>query len=315
MSYTWGVDDDRKTWPGNVPIVPASSPRRPRDLALLLNGQEIPLRRGEYMLGRAPSCEIIVDDMLVSRAHAKITVTAEAAVIRDLGSINGVCVNGVRIDMPTPLRDHDQVRIGRTDMRVVTVAAGADQTAPDPSAARHPLQPVLINSSPSTPTQEITKPDAPSVVVVKQVASRADNPEKADALVQFARLADRMLLQGRVDDAVRAMSGQMKQLLEAARDGRDVAAETLDLAARYAMTFAEQGAGGRWFDYVVELHLILHRPFRAALIDRIAACLRKNVPCDRELFSRYQSILRKEERDRPVSERVLVARIGSLEPR
>jgi pSer/pThr/pTyr-binding forkhead associated (FHA) protein len=64
---------------------------------LRFNLQEIDLRPGRIVLGRAAECPITIEDALVSRNHAELLITSSSVMIRDLGSRNGVRVNGVRI--------------------------------------------------------------------------------------------------------------------------------------------------------------------------------------------------------------------------
>ena len=54
---------------------------------------------GSYTLGRGLSCEIILQDKEISRAHCTIDIIDDVAVISDLQSLNGTCVNGERIAM------------------------------------------------------------------------------------------------------------------------------------------------------------------------------------------------------------------------
>ena len=71
------------------------------------------LHRGASVLGRAEEAAARVDAPGVSRRHARVVVTAEAATIEDLGSKNGTFVGERRIDEATPLRDGDRIRLGR----------------------------------------------------------------------------------------------------------------------------------------------------------------------------------------------------------
>ena len=64
------------------------------------------------MLGRSPACNVTIEDPLVSREHARIEVSDSGAAIRDLGSRNGVTINGVHLDGVRLLRDRDRIRIG-----------------------------------------------------------------------------------------------------------------------------------------------------------------------------------------------------------
>jgi len=76
-------------------------------------GQQFNLAGKEKIgIGRDPQCQIALDDPTVSRNHAEIVCKGEQnIVIRDLGSTNGVYVNGKKIK-EEPLHDGDKVLIG-----------------------------------------------------------------------------------------------------------------------------------------------------------------------------------------------------------
>ena len=71
-----------------------------------LNGQRWPLSH-TLMVGRDPTCEIIVQDRQVSRFHARITPTPEGVMVEDLGSKNGTNHNGTEVTGPIILQDGD----------------------------------------------------------------------------------------------------------------------------------------------------------------------------------------------------------------
>ncbi|GAA1106087.1 ATP transporter ATP-binding protein/permease [Nocardioides dubius] len=62
-------------------------------------------------IGRSRSCDVVIDDPLVSRRHATITL-GPAPVLRDLGSFNGTFVNGHRISTPAHLQPGAEVTVG-----------------------------------------------------------------------------------------------------------------------------------------------------------------------------------------------------------
>jgi len=73
---------------------------------------------GEVIIGRdAGSAVPLSDDSTVSRRHASVRAEAGAYTLTDLGSSNGVYVNGVRIAGSQPLRPGDEVQIGSTRFR------------------------------------------------------------------------------------------------------------------------------------------------------------------------------------------------------
>ncbi|MDX6202712.1 MAG: segregation ATPase FtsK/SpoIIIE, family, partial [Frankiales bacterium] len=53
---------------------------------------------GAAVLGRAPGCDLVLDDAEVSRRHAELTLGTDGAVtVRDLGSTNGLAVDGLPV--------------------------------------------------------------------------------------------------------------------------------------------------------------------------------------------------------------------------
>jgi pSer/pThr/pTyr-binding forkhead associated (FHA) protein len=72
------------------------------------------------VIGRdSSSCDVVLDGVLVSRRHARISATAAAVILEDLGSTNGVLVNGRRVGRNTvALRDGDRITIGTFELVV-----------------------------------------------------------------------------------------------------------------------------------------------------------------------------------------------------
>lgn len=77
--------------------------------------QEVDLQRGSTYIGRSEECEVTIEDPLVSRKHARILFEGDDITLEDLGSRNGVRVNGKPIKGSQPLVDGDRVRIGTQD--------------------------------------------------------------------------------------------------------------------------------------------------------------------------------------------------------
>jgi hypothetical protein len=74
--------------------------------------RRFPLSAGENVLGRDPDIEVQLDSSTVSRRHARITLTADGAVLEDFGSKNGTFHRNDRITSPVRLADGDAIRIG-----------------------------------------------------------------------------------------------------------------------------------------------------------------------------------------------------------
>jgi DNA-binding winged helix-turn-helix (wHTH) protein len=94
-------------------------------LALTWGSREFALHDGENLLGRAGDCVAYIDVHSVSRHHARIVVSGEAATLEDLGSKNGTFVAERRLEGPRQLADGDAVRIGTVTMTFRRVSRGA----------------------------------------------------------------------------------------------------------------------------------------------------------------------------------------------
>ncbi|CAL8978363.1 hypothetical protein PROP_02446 [Propionicimonas sp. T2.31MG-18] len=66
--------------------------------------------------GRHPRCDIFLDDITVSRHHARFTRRAGQVWISDENSLNGTYVNKTLIDGEVALRRGDEVQIGKFRM-------------------------------------------------------------------------------------------------------------------------------------------------------------------------------------------------------
>lgn len=62
-------------------------------------------------IGRDPSNNVFLNDMTVSRHHARITLGAQGAMLEDLGSLNGTWVDGAIVNK-AKLEDGSTVQIG-----------------------------------------------------------------------------------------------------------------------------------------------------------------------------------------------------------
>jgi hypothetical protein len=84
---------------------------------------------GEMRIGREKDCEIRVDDIHISRYHARITVADGQILLEDLGSTNGTYVNGARIHGPQSVSIGDELRFHHCLFRLVSnQASDLDRT-------------------------------------------------------------------------------------------------------------------------------------------------------------------------------------------
>lgn len=82
----------------------------------LPDGQAVLLSEGTVLIGRDPVAQVRLVDNRVSRRHASIETADGCAVLRDLGSTNGTCVNGAPVREHT-LSDRDVISVGGVELR------------------------------------------------------------------------------------------------------------------------------------------------------------------------------------------------------
>ena len=97
--------------------------------------QEIDLPQGDTLIGRSASCQVTLDDPLVSREHARIRIAEHVATVEDLGSRNGVHLGGQVIARSAPLSNGDRIRIGTQELVFLELPATADR--PNHGATRN----------------------------------------------------------------------------------------------------------------------------------------------------------------------------------
>lgn len=79
----------------------------------LTSGLTIPINQTVIVIGRHPSCDVVLtDSRKVSRKHCCVAVVDNRVVVRDLGSMNGVWVNGRRIAKQAVLKFGDKLAVG-----------------------------------------------------------------------------------------------------------------------------------------------------------------------------------------------------------
>ncbi len=79
-----------------------------------LAGGEFRLPAGTNTVGRAASNDLALSDPGISRHHATIAVDAAAVVVTDLGSTNGIRIEGEPIDGPTAIRSGQRLLLGQS---------------------------------------------------------------------------------------------------------------------------------------------------------------------------------------------------------
>jgi hypothetical protein len=290
---------------------------------------ELELREGSILVGRLPECDVMIDDGLVSRMHARLTVRDESVIVEDLHSTNGIYVNGTRITHSALLREGDRLLIGTTeislfearpDARVTPLRIKRDEPPRTASVQMMPpasLRAPIPTTLPAKPRESFGKlelhldelaldpasrrdssgpPSARSsdLKALRSRASGVPSTARADALEVIGALAERLAGSGNLDEARRVLSSHLKRILQGATAGLTVPEDVCLMASKHALSLARWTGQSSWVDYVVELHLAARRVMALDTFTTFESVVLSLGDHDRQLFSYYVDGLRGE---------------------
>lgn len=286
---------------------------------------DIAMRPGAFLIGRGAECHLALDDVLVSRRHAAIRLEADGtATIEDLGSRNGVLLNGVRLERPEPLNDGDLIRIGSQD--ICFYHTDDSDSATKPRAMRVTMQylpAVDAQGQPIRPPEPDPRGTAPMPVRDLKPLDPDDPQEKTTigggaagravgGLVTIGSVAEKALALGRAEEAERIIQRSLQDVLARAAKG-EVDAELAEKAATYALHLAAGTGRGAWIDFVFQLYTTLRALAPARIVDELYAAVRKVKATDKSLIRAYTACLKQISTGFGPAERFVLQRIESFE--
>ncbi len=129
---------------------------------------EVELSGTVAVLGRDPSCDLVLNDARCSRRHAVLEAGPQGVSIRDAGSANGIYVNGKKVER-TQLATGDVVRLGEVFIKILPEdVVGTVVMAPEDLEAveqmHKPMDGERTASVPPTPVAQMA-PRAPAPAV------------------------------------------------------------------------------------------------------------------------------------------------------
>jgi pSer/pThr/pTyr-binding forkhead associated (FHA) protein len=263
---------------------------------LELSGRRIVLSDGITLIGRSAGCQIVLDDALVSRRHAQLTVKRGEIRLEDLGSSNGVRVNGRRIEGSVRLKPGDEIKIGQ---QMLLLQAGREPSRRDKSSR--------------FAAKTLTGVEAAELLGKGNEEFEGESTQEARALVLLGGVADKVLALGRGGEAERVLSKFLLNLIKQTREGTIPDEETTSKAVQYAVRLASATGKGEWVDYCFELYGGLAKPLPAGVVDELYTVLRNVGGVDRAVLSGYVEILRENAHTFGPAERFLTQRIEGLE--
>jgi pSer/pThr/pTyr-binding forkhead associated (FHA) protein len=79
-----------------------------------LRGTTLPLTSSAILIGRAPSCTLVLDDDYSSSRHARLYPEGGQWFVEDLGSTNGTFLESTRVESPLPIPPGARVKVGKS---------------------------------------------------------------------------------------------------------------------------------------------------------------------------------------------------------
>lgn len=303
---------------------------------------DLKLDASDFVVGRTSGCQLVLGDALVSRRHAAFRALPDGVEVRDLGSRNGVLVNGTRIEGPVLVKDGDRVRIGAQDLIVSAAAQTSDHDGgTDELMACHQCGNLFdARKYEACPTcsprggmraGDAAQPEAQildTVVVSEQRsasgsggsgpaagASGHASTSSSGSLEVLARLADKALGMGRYDESERLVGSMLNGILSRATGSEGQERETLGLASRYALRLAEVTHSPGWIDDTFRLYAGARQLMPAETIDELYRVATKIRYANPRAIRNYVSRLKDATPAFGVTERFLLQRLEGLERR
>jgi predicted component of type VI protein secretion system len=261
---------------------------------------DLELNEGTFAVGRNASCQLSLDDPLVSRRHAIFEHQGGHVTIEDLNSRNGVIVNGHRIESKVNLNVGDRILIGSQELTLLAARDGAQVSGGGVGKMTLPKMKVSTPSSGFPPVQIESDPE-PSMV------------RRADQFKLLSGVAEKALAMGKAGEAERLLASALADVIEATRAGRPLPPTLVDQAAKFSAKLATATGKGGWADYVIELYAAQKRPCPAHVIDELYNAMRKVTAVDLNRLRGYVAMLRQSLPRYGPAERFLFQRLEGLE--
>lgn len=219
--------------------------------------QELELAGPEIVLGRSPDCQVTIEDPLVSRRHAIISLAGSHPTISDLGSRNGVRLNGELIAERAVLQNNDRIRLGTQDL--VFLVVDQDRTSRATRATGMIRQ--CLHCGRPFPGESPACPHCGTAVGAQTQTAEFDTitglvvePGAGWAFQLLGEVVERALNADRMVEAERALQRAAKEIEERIRNNRGIDGMSLSKLALYGFRLALSQGRLDWVHWVLELY-------------------------------------------------------------
>jgi len=244
--------------------------------------QEFDLSGPEVIVGRSPDCHITIEDPLVSRHHAKLRVNDESAAVTDLGSRNGVRVNGRPIEGETMLKDGDRIRLGTQELVFTHVHR--------PERAARPTGFMCMCRACGTPYPEGAAACPHCGAPAQQqdedttISGLRVEPKRNWTFQLLAEVIEKALATGRSMEADRLMRRAAKEVDERLAEGERIDPAQVAMISTFALRLAVLVGGSEWLAWALTLHKRQNLMPTGVVLDQLTSL-------DRDAFPEYVRIV------------------------
>ena len=238
----------------------------------------------DALVGRSPACKVLIDHPDVSRRHARLAVSPEGVVLEDLGSANGVYVNGERVEGRRRLTIGDRIEIGGESMRFVGGEPTPPRPAPRPSPARDEVSEAAFDEL--WDDEHESRFDQGETTALSSLATK------------LSLVAAQQLEEGELVRAEQNLTAAIDYLVKRAETGVRVSKAEIEAVSRVLLEIERQARRSPSCDWMARLAEVLaatnHTPPRG-LLDRLTEALHGASPAAVGAWRRYLGQVKKRE--------------------
>lgn len=255
-------------------------------------------------------------------------VGPETVVVEDLGSRNGVAVNGVRINGPRRLAHMDRVYIGSQELVVIDAAKlkeGAKETGGYVVCESCGAINGVARRRCGECGKRLSSSGGKTLVDDNSVDSAshawgAEDTRTARVLDVIGGIASKAIAMGRYEEAERMLLPHLEVLLERALQNRPLSDSEKDDpdvlfagATDYALQLSKGLQDTKWIDWVFRIHSATGRLMSAETIEALHSLVRSTHYSKPQHLRQYLSTIQGQSSDYGASERFLMRRLEGLE--
>ncbi len=257
-----------------------------RRMCLRLLGRDEPLGTRATLLGRARTCDIVINDARLSLRHARFFNSWRGMTVQDVSGTDGVRVNQQRFVGVREIQVGDWLSLGPLEVQVRSLPEQDRPVERRPAPAGH---------------ERGAKPE--------------DLPRGAsvNTFAILATVAAKFFLLRQGQEAERILRPPLEDLLARCERGACPASKDTELAVKLAVRLADETRDARWLDYVFRIFSALRRPLPASISEQLHVLVRQLPGTSLAGFRAYASVLRSSYAQFTPAEQFLVRRVEGLE--